>query len=295
MAGRLAKVCDHVRSDFNRYLLPDGVVAGLAHFGPEGIEYFLHPRDRKTGVAYRLLPMTRGIIAGLFSAEQAQRHFSLMERHLAFPDGMRLMNRPMDYHGGTSRYFKRAESAANFGREVGLQYVQAHIRHVEAMARIGRPDEAFRGLLAVCPIALERRRAHCPPPPGQRLLQQLRCGVPGPPPGQPRVRPSPDRPRGGQGRLAGLLERARHLHQRADLERARPAQLVRRRGAGPRAAQACRRPDVRLEDQGRRVRYLYHVARNGFSPRKVHVNGRRLPDDRHAENPYRAGGMLVPK
>ena len=155
MADRLARLCARMRSDFNRYLVPDGVVAGLAHFGPDGIEYFLHPRDRKTGVAYRLLPMTRGIISGMFSVEQARRHVALIERHLSFPDGVRLMDRPMDYHGGTSRYFKRAESAASFGREVGLQYVHAHIRYIEAMARIGRPDEAFRGLLAVCPIRLD--------------------------------------------------------------------------------------------------------------------------------------------
>ena len=46
MADRLAGLCARMRSDFNRYLVPDGVVAGLAHFGPDGIEYFLHPRDR---------------------------------------------------------------------------------------------------------------------------------------------------------------------------------------------------------------------------------------------------------
>ena len=51
----------------------------------------------------------------------------------------------MAYHGGTSTLFRRAESAANFGREIGLQYVHAHIRYIEALARIGRPDEAFDG------------------------------------------------------------------------------------------------------------------------------------------------------
>ena len=46
----------------------------------------------------------------------------------------------MAYTGGTSRIFKRAESAANFGREVGLQYVHAHIRYIEAHG----PDRAAR-------------------------------------------------------------------------------------------------------------------------------------------------------
>ena len=123
--------------------------------GRDGIEYFLHPRDRKTGVDYRLLPMTRGMISGLFSPEQAERHLAIIERHLSFPDGVRLMDRPMAYRGGPSRYFLRAESAASFGREVGLQYVHAHIRYVEAMARMGRADAAFQGLLAVNPIRLD--------------------------------------------------------------------------------------------------------------------------------------------
>ena len=145
-----------MRADFNRFLVPDGVVAGLAHFRPDGIEYFLHPRDRRTGVSYRLIPMTRGMISGLFTPEQASEHEKLIARHLTFPDGVRLMDRPMAYTGGTSRIFRRAESAANFGREVGLQYVHAHIRYIEALARIGRPDEAFRALMTICPILLDR-------------------------------------------------------------------------------------------------------------------------------------------
>ena len=35
-----------------------------------------------------------------------------------------------------STNFKRAEQAANFGREIGLQYVHAHIRYTEAMAKM---------------------------------------------------------------------------------------------------------------------------------------------------------------
>ena len=99
--------------------------------------------------------MTRGMISGLFSPEQAERHLAIIERHLSFPDGVRLMDRPMAYRGGPSRYFLRAESAASFGREVGLQYVHAHIRYVEAMARMGRADAAFQGLMAVNPIRLD--------------------------------------------------------------------------------------------------------------------------------------------
>jgi putative lysine transport system substrate-binding protein len=50
-----------------------------------------------------------------------------------------------------------------------------------------------------------------------------------------------------------------------------------------------------FEYEGRPVRYLYHVAGDGFSPREVRVNGRPMPRGRHADNPYRPGGMLISK
>jgi cellobiose phosphorylase len=295
MADRLAGHCARIRSDFNRYLVPDGVVAGLACFGPDGIEYFLHPRDRKTGVAYRLLPMTRGMISGLFSVEQARRHFALIERHLSFPDGVRLMDRPMAYRGGTSRYFKRAETSATFGREVGLQYVHAHIRYIEAMARLGRPDEAFRGLLAVCPIRLDLDVSSALPRQsnaffsssdaafmdrGQasRQFGRIRSGRVGVKGGW-RIYSS------GPGiYINQLISNVLGLRTYFDDVVIDP--VLPRRADGL---------TFDFEYQGRPVRYLYHVAGDGFSPREVRINGRRLPDARFADNPYRPGGMLISK
>jgi CRISPR-associated protein Csx3 len=293
MAIRLEALCARMRSDFNRWLVPDGVVAGLAHFGTDGVEYFLHPRDRRTGVDYRLLPMTRGMTSGIFSAEQVGRHDALIERHLTFPDGVRLMNRPMEYHGGTSRYFKRAESAASFGREVGLQYVHAHIRYVEAMARIGRPDEAFWGLLAVCPIGLDldvpsalprqanayfsssdaafldRRQA-------SRRIGRLRTGRVGVRGGW-RVYSS------GPGIFVNqLISRVLGLRTHYDDAVFDPVL--------PGCADGL---TFDVEHDGRPVRYLFHVAGAGFSPSEVRVNGRPLEGGRYQDNPYRAGGLLV--
>ncbi len=295
MADRLAGLCARMRSDFDRLLVPDGVVAGLAHFGPDRLDYFLHPRDRRTGVAYRLLPMTRGMISGLFSAEQATRHAALIERHLLFPDGARLMNRPMEYRGGTSRYFGRAETAASFGREIGLQYVHAHIRYIEAMARIGRPDEAFRGLLAVCPIGLhldvpsalprqanayfsssdaafaDRRRA-------SRQFGRIRSGRVGVRGGW-RVYSS------GPGiYINQVISNVLGLRTYFDDLVFDP--VLPRRADGL---------TFDFEYEGRPVRYLYHVVGDGFSPRAVRVNGLPLPGGRYADNPYRPGGMLVSK
>ena len=295
MADRLAGLGAAMRSDFDRYLVPDGVVAGLAHFGPDGVEYFLHPRDRKTGVAYRLLPMTRGMISGLFSVEQALRHAALIERHLAFPDGVRLMNRPMEYRGGTSRYFKRAESAANFGREVGLQYVHAHIRYIEAMAMIGRPEEVFRGLLAVCPIRLDLDVPSALPrqsnaffsssdaafmdrTEASRRFGRIKTGRVGVKGGW-RVYSS------GPGIFINqVISNVLGLRTYFDDMVIDP--VLPRRADGL---------TFDFSFQGSPVRYLYHVAGDGFSPREVRVNGRPLTGGRYAENPYRAGGMLISK
>ena len=62
------------------------------------------------------------------------------------------MNKPATYVGGVSSKFKRAEQASNFGREVGLQYVHAHIRFIEAMAKLGEADEAWNGLFVINPV-----------------------------------------------------------------------------------------------------------------------------------------------
>jgi cellobiose phosphorylase len=271
------------------------VVAGLAHFDADGVEYFLHPRDRRTGVSYRLLPMTRGMISGLFSEDQAARHFALIRRHLSFPDGVRLMDRPMAYHGGPSHTFRRAESAANFGREVGLQYVHAHIRYIEAMARIGQPDEAFAGLLAVCPIRLDEHVPNALPRQANaffsssdaafldrrqasRQFDRLRSGRVGVKGGW-RVYSS------GPGiYMNQLISNVLGLRSWFDDLIIDPVL--------PRGANGL---TFDVERDGRQVRYRFRVEGRGFSPDEVRVNGRPLPGARTSDNPYRAGGMLVAK
>ena len=64
------------------------------------------------------------------------------------------MNKP-NYRGGVSTNFKRAEQAANFGREIGLQYVHAHIRYTEAMAKIGQRDKTWQALMQINPVQLK--------------------------------------------------------------------------------------------------------------------------------------------
>ena len=145
-----------MRADFNRHLIVDGTVAGYAIFEPgrDKPELLLHPSDTRTGLKFSLLPMKRSIIGGLFNEEQTQHHAKIIREHLLFPDGARLMDRPVAYHGGPEQIFRRAESAANFGREIGLMYTHSHLRYGEAMATLGEADALWDALIKVNPIAV---------------------------------------------------------------------------------------------------------------------------------------------
>jgi 1,2-beta-oligoglucan phosphorylase len=164
-AKELAALAEAMRADVNRHLVIDGTVAGYLLFDPNGgkAEPLLHPRDTRTGIHYSLLPMKRGIIASLFTPEQAQHHLRLIRTHLLYPDGVRLMDRPAVYRGGLERVFRRAESAAFVGREIGLMYIHAHLRYGEALAALGEVDAMWEALLLANPIAVTERLAHATP------------------------------------------------------------------------------------------------------------------------------------
>ena len=296
MAARLAGMCARIEADFQRHLVPDGVVAGLARFGPDGIEYFLHPRDRTSGVAYRLLPMTRGMLSGLFSVDQVRDHVALIERHLLFPDGVRLMNRPMDYTGGTSRLFKPAEWAANFGREVGIPYVHAHIRYIEAMAGIGRPDEAFRGLMmrvprsvsspdvanALCRVQANAYFGGFPIPAFLDRYQASRdCDSTGP----ERI--------GVKGGWRVYSSGPGIFLEPVDLQRPRRADLLRRRRPRPGPSARRRWAGIRLPVRGPPVRYRYHVSGQGFSASRSGSTTDRWPPTGSRQIRTRFGGFVI--
>ena len=81
-AAALTHVAAEMRRDFNRFLIRDDTVAGYALFQPgsERPELLIHPSDTRTGLSYSLLPMTRSIIAGLFTPEQARHHLRAYSR-----------------------------------------------------------------------------------------------------------------------------------------------------------------------------------------------------------------------
>ena len=153
-ALRLEARVGAVRKDFQRLLLVDGVLAGYALFEQEGVRYLLHPRDDVSGVRYSALGMIHAILEDMLTPEQARQHLRLIEEHLTGPDGVRLFDRPMRYHGGPQRFFQRAESAAFFGREIGLMYMHAHLRYAQALARVGDADRFFHALCQANPIGV---------------------------------------------------------------------------------------------------------------------------------------------
>ena len=70
------------------------------------------------------------------------------------------MNRPIVYRGGPETFFQRAESAAFFGREIGLMYTHSHLRYGEAMSDIGEFAALWEALLVANPIAVTDQLAH---------------------------------------------------------------------------------------------------------------------------------------
>ena len=114
----------------------------------------LDPADAVSGIRYRRLPMTRAVLAELVTPEAARRHVGIIARELRFADGVRLMSEPAPYLGGCERLFKRSKTAANVGREIGLQYVHAHLRYAEAMAKTGDAEELWWVLQVCNPVGL---------------------------------------------------------------------------------------------------------------------------------------------
>lgn len=152
--NELKSLCEKIKTSFNKYLLVDDIIAGFGYKNNDKIELMLHPKDNTTGIHYRLLPMTRSIISELVDKKQAENNSKTIDEKLMCPDGARLMDAPAEYSGGISKIFARAEQATNVGREISLQYVHAHIRYIEAMAKLGYSEKAYNSLFTINPIKI---------------------------------------------------------------------------------------------------------------------------------------------
>src|SRR6202041_1887269 len=91
----------------------------------------------------------------MLTPAQAREHLLLIDKCVSGPDGVRLFDRPMAYHGGEQRLFQRAETATFFGREIGLMYTHAHLRYAEALAHMGESERFFQALCQANPIGIQ--------------------------------------------------------------------------------------------------------------------------------------------
>jgi len=163
-ATALRSQAQDVHAAFQRELVRDDVVAGYAHFGdPSKPELWIHPAAPTEGLHYSLLPMMHSVLEGLLTPAQAQLQADLIDRHLKGPDGARLFDAPLPYHGGLSTRFLRAETSSFFGREIGIMYMHAHLRWAQMLAHLGRAKAFFDALSQANPILIHERVASATP------------------------------------------------------------------------------------------------------------------------------------
>ena len=292
-AARLDMLAGRIREDFQRLLIADGVLTGFAYFLDDGgIEYWLHPSDPAGGIRYRLLPMIHAIINGMLTPEQARSHIDLIKAHMLAPDGARLFDRPLDYHGGVQRRFQRAETATYVGREIGLMYMHAHLRFAESMAYFGDADAFFGALCKANPVGI---RSVVP----NSALRQANCYYSSSDAAfadryeeSSRYKDvmSGEVPVEGGWRVyssgAGIFLRLIH-HCFLGLRRGKSSLVI-----DPAIPKSLDGLVAELEFEGRRLKVTYTVAARGCGPMALTLNGTELPFER-IHNPYRTGGAAV--
>lgn len=293
-AQGLEALCDEMRRDFAARLMPGGVVAGFLVMEPAGnARPLLHPDDAVTHIRYRLLPMTRSILAELFTSEEAGRHLRIIATELSYPDGVRLMSEPAVYRGGCERLFRRAETAANVGREIGLQYVHAHLRYAEALAKVGDADGLWTALQVVNPVGLATVVPQAAPRQCNVYFSSSDADF------ADRYEAAARWPELRAGRVT--VRGGWRLYSSGPglfLHKVRSSLLGLRESFGdmifdpvlPRAL------DGLVADAivcGRQVVVRYRVSEGSFSPRAITVNGRPCNSSRRESNPYRPGGLIV--
>jgi cellobiose phosphorylase len=295
LAEHLTVISKEIKSDFNKYLIADGVVAGYGLVESKNhISLLLHPSDKITGVKYSVLPMNRGIISNLFTPEQAAKHYTLIVEHLTGPDGVRLMDRPLKYKGGIQKIFQRAESSTFFGREIGLMYNHEHIRYAETLAILGNAEEFIKALRQASPVDYNQvvvnstpRQANCYYSSSDVVFKsryeadKLYGKVIS---GEKTVRGGWRVYSSGPGIYIGLVV-GRMLGLRLEYD-----QVI----IDPVVPVAFNGFSARLQFLGKQIEILYTIAKDTHSPKSIRINGNVL-DFKRQENIYRPGGAMVPK
>jgi len=295
LSDRLTEICNEIKSDFNNYLIAEGVVAGYGLVESKNrISLLLHPSDRVTGVKYSVLPMNRGIISNLFTPEQAAKHYKLINEHLTGPDGVRLMDRPLKYKGGIQEFFQRAESSTFFGREIGLMYNHEHIRYAETLAILGQAEEFIKALRQASPLDYNHLVANSAPRQSNcyysssdvvfksryeadELYGKVIAG-------EQTVRGGWRVYSSGPGIFIGLVV-GKMLGFRMEYD-----QVI----IDPVVPFAFNGFSAWLQFLDKHIEVRYTIAKNTYSPKSIRINGKGI-DFTKQENIYRQGGAMIPK
>jgi cellobiose phosphorylase len=291
-AEELDRFLVRLRNDYCLHVIRDNVVAGFVLFDGQQTSALLHPSDDATGIHYRLLPINQGISSELFSPQQVENHLEIVRRHLLFPDGVRLMDRPAQYTGGQSVHFQRAETAANFGREIGLQYVHANIRHCEALAKVGRADELLELLLRISPVAIAEVVANAQPRQANLYFSSSDAQVYD----RYEAAAGMEKLRTGKiGALAGWrlyssgpgIYIALVINHLFGIRRSFGSVVL-----DPVLPPSMDGSQLHLDWQRKPVRWIYHRREQSFAPHRVQVNGTAVTGT-HLAQPYRKGGFAI--
>jgi len=292
-ADQFAQSAALVLRDFQRLLLVDGVLAGYALFEDGGrVRHLLYPHDQLTGVRFSALAIVHAILEDMLTPAQARTHLRLIDQHLQGPDGLRLFDRPMAYHGGPQQLFQRAESAAFFGREIGLMYMHAHLRYAQALWHVGAAERFFRALCLANPLGI---RSLVP----SATLRQSNCYYSSSDAAfHDRYEASAEYERVARGTVAldggwrvyssgaGI---ALGLIMRRFIGLSDEKHVLRVDPVMPRALDGLR---VAMPLRARPIEIYYRIGAAGCGVTQLTLNGQSVPFTRDA-NPHRAGAALI--
>ena len=293
-AAELEAMAAGILAEFQRVLIVDDVLTGLAYFHEGGkTDYLLHPRDATTGLSYSLLPMIHAIINDMLTPVQAEAHLGIIRDHLLGPDGARLFDRPMVYQGGLQTNFQRAESASYFGREIGIMYMHAHLRYCEALARFGDADAFFRALGQLNPIAIRELVATAGPRQSNCYYSSSDAAFKD----RYEAFEDYDRVKNGEVDLEGgwrVYSSGAGIGTRLIMQcflglRVEQSALV----VDPVIPPGLDGLNVCLNLNGHPLEVVYHTGKTGRGPVSIDLNGTPLDFNREA-NPYRLAGIRIP-
>ena len=194
---------------------------------------------------------------------------------------------------GIARLFQRAETSAFFGREIGIMYTHAHLRYAQMQAHVGDARGLLQSLALANPVLLRERLP-------QASLRQSNCYFSSSDAAfRDRYEAQQSYARVAAGTVA--LDGGWRVYSSGPglaLALIVTGLLGIRREGGSLVIDPVIAPELsglraEVPVMGRRVQVEYRVDRLGYAPRVVALNGRRLTFNR-VDNPYRAGGAMIP-